>query len=192
MLQQIDESILYFLNGLHNTYFDAFFWCGTNAWSYLPLYLVVIWLLYKQYGNKIWLPVLFVILTVVLTDQTINIIKGSVQRLRPTHNPDVAPFIHTVNGYRGGFYSFPSGHAGNIFGMAVFLYRIIAPKRWPLTVALFAWAAIMAYSRIYLGVHYPGDILVGTILGVAIGFFTSWLMMRVYRKIVREKSHKVS
>ncbi|MDR0363548.1 MAG: phosphatase PAP2 family protein [Bacteroidales bacterium] len=183
MLQQIDESILFFLNGLHNAYFDAFFWCGTNTWTYLPLYIAIVWLLYKQYGNKIWLPVLFIILTVLLTDQITNLIKGAIQRLRPTHNPVVAPFIHTVNDYRGGFYSFPSGHACNIFGMALFLYRIITPKRWILTVALFAWAGITAYSRIYLGVHYPGDILAGIILGGLIGYFTSWLMSRIYKKV---------
>ena len=183
MLQQIDESILYFLNGLHSQYFDAFFWCGTNGLTYIPLYLVVVWLLYKQFGNKIWLPILFIMLTVLLTDQSTNLIKSIVQRLRPARDPDVAPFLHIVNEYRGGFYSFPSGHACNTFGLAVFLYRIIRPKRWGFTVAIFGWAAIMTYSRIYLGVHYPGDILVGGILGTAIGFLTSWLARKAINKL---------
>lgn len=182
-MQQIDESILFFLNGMHSAYFDAFFWCGTNMLTYIPLYLVVFWLLYKQYGSKIWLPILFIILTVLLTDQITNLIKGSVQRLRPTRNPDIAPFIHTVNAYRGGQYSFPSGHACNTFGMAVFLYRIIAPKHLLLTIALFAWATIMAYSRIYLGVHFPGDILVGALLGMSIGFLMSKSLQRIQQNV---------
>lgn len=183
MLQQIDESILFFINGLHSQYFDAFFWCGTNGLTYIPLYLVTLWLLYKQFGKKIWIPILFIILTIVLTDQTTNLIKGAVQRLRPTRDPAVAPFIHIVNGYRGGFYSFPSGHACNIFGLAVFLYRIVRPKLWWFTIALFTWAGIMAYSRMYLGVHYPSDILVGAILGVSFGLLTSWLARKAINKV---------
>jgi undecaprenyl-diphosphatase len=168
-MQQIDQAVLFFLNGLHNQFFDGFFWYATDAVVYLPLYLIATWLAYKQFGKKIWILLLFVILTILLTDQSCNLIKHAVCRLRPTYHPDIAALIHVVNDYRGGEYGFPSAHACNTFGVAMLLYRVMRPKRWGVTVVLFAWVAIMSYSRIYLGVHYPLDILCGAILGVLIG-----------------------
>jgi len=178
-MQQIDQSVLFFLNGLHNQFFDLFFGYATRAEIYLPLYLLGIWLAYKQFGKKIWIFAIFIILTVLLTDQSCNILKETVCRLRPTHNPEIASFIHTVNDYEGGRYGFPSAHACNTFGIAVFLYCVLRPKRWGVTAILFTWAAMMSYSRIYLGVHYPGDILCGAALGVLIGLG----MAMFFRKI---------
>jgi len=169
-MQQIDQSVLFFLNGLHNQFFDVFFWYATDKFVYLPLYIIATWLAYKQFGKKIWILLLFVILTVALTDQSCNIIKDAVERLRPSRNPDIAPLIHIVNAYEGGDYGFPSAHACNTFGIAVFLYCVLRPKRWGFTLALFAWATLMSYSRIYLGVHYPLDILCGATLGTLIGW----------------------
>jgi undecaprenyl-diphosphatase len=183
-MQQIDQSILFFFNGFHNRFFDLFFWYATKGIVYLPLYLIATWLAYKQFGNKIWILLLFVILTVALTDQSCNLIKHTVCRLRPTNNSEIASLIHVVNDcdgdeYRGGDYGFPSAHACNTFGMAMFLYCVMRPKRWGLTLAFFAWAAIMSYSRIYLGVHYPLDILCGAVLGVGIGWGMATLLLRV-------------
>jgi undecaprenyl-diphosphatase len=178
-MQQIDQSVLFFLNGFHNHFFDCFFWYATNGVIYLPLYLIATWLAYKQFGKKIWILLLFVLLTVLFTDQSCNIIKYAVCRLRPTYNPDISPFIHIVNNYEGGNYGFPSAHACNTFGMAMFLYCIMRPKRWGFTISFFAWAAIMSYSRIYLGVHYPSDILCGVILGVFIGLGMAMLFLKI-------------
>ena len=187
-MQQIDESIFLFLNGLHNHFFDVFFWWATDAVNYLPFHiiaiLVVTWLAYREFGKKIWMALLFVVLTILfvtltalLIEQSCELIKHSVCRLRPTHNPDIASLVHVVNDYRGGKYGFPSAHAGNTFGIAMFLYCAMRPQRW--TVIFFVWAAIMSYSRIYLGVHYLSDILCGAALGTLIG----WGMAAVFRKI---------
>jgi len=169
-MQQIDQSVFFFLNGLHNHFFDDFFWYATKGIIYLPLYLIAAWLAYKQLGKRFWYLFLFVILTIILTDQSCDLIKQTVCRLRPSNDPCIASLVHVVNNYRGGDYGFPSAHACNTFGMAVFLYGVMRPKRWGLTLAFFAWAAIMSYSRIYLGVHYPSDILCGAVLGVSIGW----------------------
>jgi len=182
-MQQIDQSIFFFLNGLHNQFFDTFFWYATQGAIYLPLYVIAAWLAYKQFGKGFWLLFLVVILTVLLTDQSCNLIKHTVCRLRPTYNPDIAALVHIVNDYRGGDYGFPSAHACNTFGMAVFLSGVIRPKRWGFTLAFFTWAAIMSYSRIYLGVHYLSDILCGAALGVFIG----WGMAFVVRKLFPTK-----
>ena len=168
-MQQIDQSVFFFLNGFHNQFFDTFFWYATKGLTYLPLYLIALWLAYKQFGKKFWLLFLFVVLTFLLTDQSCDLIKQTVCRLRPTYNPDIASLVHIVNGYRGGDYGFPSAHACNTFGMAVFLYGVMRPKRWGLTLAFFTWATVMSYSRIYLGVHYLSDILCGAALGASIG-----------------------
>ena len=183
-MQQLDQYVLFFLNGFHNQFFDVFFWYATDKIYYLPLYFIAVWLAYKQFGKKIWILLLFVILTVLLTDQICDFLKNTFFcRLRPTRNPDIASLIHTVNGYKGEIYGFPSAHACNTFGIAVFLYRIMRPKRWGFTLAVFVWAVIMSYSRIYLGVHYPFDILCGVALGSSIGFGVSLF----FRKLVIKK-----
>jgi undecaprenyl-diphosphatase len=194
-MQQIDQSVLFFFNGLNNHFFDVFFWYATDALVYLPLYLIATWLAYKQFGKKIWILLIFVILTVLLTDQSCNIIKYTVCRLRPTNNPEIASLIHVVKDcqgdeYRGGLYGFPSAHACNTFGMAVFLHCIMRPKRWGLTLAFFAWAVIMSYSRIYLGVHYPSDILCGAVLGVVIGFGMAALFRKITKSYFRDYKQK--
>jgi undecaprenyl-diphosphatase len=194
-MQQIDNSIFFFFNALHNQFFDTFFWYATNGLTYLPLYLFLLWLGYKQFGWKVLILFSFAVLTFALTEESSYFIKKAVCRLRPTHNPDIASLIHIVNGYIGGKYGFPSAHACNTFGMAIFLYRVLRPKRWGVTVVLFTWAAVMSYSRIYLGVHYPSDILCGAALGTCIGLGMSALFHYIIkiltiRKSVGEKSHQ--
>lgn len=188
-LLQLDQDLLLFLNSHHCTFGDHFFWYATNMLYWIPLYALFIYMLYRQYGKQIWLPLLFVAITVLLTDQTSNFIKHSVERLRPTHNPQLAQLVQIVNDYRGGQYSFPSGHATNTFGVAVFLFRAIQKRRWWLTLAIFGWCTIMTYSRIYLGVHFPSDILCGAILGTLIALFTSWIFLKIANRL---KSHKTS
>lgn len=193
MLEKIlqwDQELLLFLNSLHCSFFDHFFWYATKEITWILLYVLFIYMLYRQYGKQIWLPILFVIITIVLTDQVSNNIKYLVERLRPTHNPQIAHLVQVVRDYRGGEFSFPSGHATNTFGIAVFLFRIIDKKRWWLTLAIFGWCTLMTYSRIYLGVHYPIDIICGIILGTAIALLTSWIMKKIYNKYLSKKKSK--
>ena len=180
-MQQIDQSVLFFLNGLHNQFFDRFFWYATKPEVYLPLYFIGMVLAYRQFGKKIWLLLFCIVLMALLTEQCCEIIKDAVCRLRPTHNPNIAPLIHIVNDYRGGKYGFPSAHACNTFGVAAFLYCIMSPKYWSFKWGFFTWAAMMAYSRIYLGVHYPLDILCGAGLGVSIGLGTAMLATKTFK-----------
>ncbi|MDD4847772.1 MAG: phosphatase PAP2 family protein [Bacteroidales bacterium] len=180
---QCDQDLLLFLNSLHCTFGDYFFWYATNMLYWIPLYVFFIYMLYRQYGKKIWLPLLLLAVTIVLTDQTSNLIKHLVERLRPTHNPGIAHLVQIINDYRGGHFSFPSGHATNTFGVAVFFFRVIPQRRWWLTLALFGWCTIMTYSRIYLGVHYPLDIICGAILGTVLALCTGWMCLKIYQKM---------
>ena len=178
-LQQFDASIFTTINSWHALYFDNFMALVTVIATWLPMILM---LLYMMYIKKVWRKMLVLLLAVavviLIADQvSASIIKPAVARLRPSHNPDLQATIHTVNGYRGGMFGFVSSHAANCFGIALFLAFLF--KNRSFTMVMVAWASLMCYSRIYLGVHYPGDIICGAILGVvaaaAAYYLTKWL-----------------
>jgi undecaprenyl-diphosphatase len=106
---------------------------------------------------------------IVVSDQLCNFAKYSVMRLRPTHDPHLQDLVHTVNGYKGGMYSFYSGHASNSFTVAFFIISILKEKRHYIFPVALSYAIITSYSRIYLGVHYPADILTGAVIGILLG-----------------------
>ena len=120
---------------------------------------------------------MIVSLLIVVTDQfSSSFCKPFFHRFRPTHDPDIMYMVDMVNGYRGGWYGFFSSHASNTFGLALFLSLLF--RNWRSTLVLLCWASLSSYSRIYLGVHYPGDILCGALLG-AVG---AWLTIRLLRR----------
>jgi undecaprenyl-diphosphatase len=119
-------------------------------------------------------------------------IKNLVERPRPTHDPDIANLVHIVNNYRGGTYGFVSSHAANVFGVATFLSNKFKNNQW--SFFLLAWAAVVSYSRVYLGVHYPLDIIFGAVLGALIGVqcyvFKVWTVVYIERRIDDRKGIK--
>jgi undecaprenyl-diphosphatase len=134
---------------------------------WFPLYLLIIFLLLKKYGvSGIWI-IIFFILAVTISDQSSGLIKDIVQRLRPSQEPLLQGKVHTPIGI-GGLYGFVSGHATNVFSITV-LISLIARNKW-VTIMFLLWALVVSYSRIYVGVHYPGDIICGAVLGGLIGW----------------------
>jgi undecaprenyl-diphosphatase len=167
-LVAIDTQLFLFLNGLHTPFLDPImvFFSGKITW--LPLYLIIIFFMYKQFGWRLLWPLLGVALVVVLADQTsVHLFKNVFERLRPCHNPDIKEMVHLAASRCGGKFGFVSSHAANTFGVATFL-ALLFKRRW-FKVSILLWAAIVSYSRIYLGVHYPGDVLVGGLLGYICG-----------------------
>ena len=154
------------INGAHTAWLDQFFWIVSQAWVWIPLYALLIWLLFRQFGWRrgVWC-VLAMVAAVGLSDYiSSGIIKHLVCRLRPTHEPDLEGMIHVVNGYAGGLYGFVSSHAANTFAVALTFALIWRQKNnhgWWLMV----YVLLNCYSRMYLGVHYPGDILGGLLVG---------------------------
>jgi undecaprenyl-diphosphatase len=171
-LVQFDKDLFLFFNGLHNSFFDQLMWWFSGKLFWIPLYLAVLAYWIKKYKiNVIWV-VVFAVLVVLANDQISVAIKVALERPRPSHNPEFEGLIHHVNNYKGGAFGFVSSHAANTFGFAMFSLMFIR-KRW-YTIAILSWAAVVSYSRVYLGVHYPGDITFGGLLGVFIGLLLYW------------------
>jgi len=113
-------------------------------------------------------------LCVLLADQlSVHLFKNVFQRLRPSHEPELTGMVHLVRDYRGGNWGFVSSHAANTFAIATFLSLIFKNRKF--WIILFSWCIIVSYTRIYLGVHYPGDIFGGALLGMVIGWGNSKL-----------------
>jgi undecaprenyl-diphosphatase len=186
-LKLYDRDIFLFLNGSHSPVLDSFMYYVSQIWVFFPLFLYWLFLVYKKTGGQKLLILLgFMILLVTLTDQTSNQIKHAVKRYRPTHNLEIGSQVHTVYEYKGGQYGFFSGHASNSFGIAMFLCLLFSGKSPAFRSVFFLWAALTAYSRIYLGVHYPSDITVGIVTGLFWGFVVYKLAQNVFKKYFRE------
>lgn len=182
-LAELDTSLFLFLNGLHSPFFDPVMQAFSGNVVWIPLYLFLIYLMIKRHGLKGLLLLVGVILVVTMADQfSVHLFKNVFERLRPCHNPDIQDLIHLVNGRCGGKFGFVSSHAANTFGVATFL--VVWFKRKWLTVTLLIWAAVVSYSRIYLGVHYPADILCGALLGAACGLTVWWGFVLVGRRLL--------
>lgn len=167
-LVQADKDLFIYLNGLHCSFLDYIMWWFSGKLFWIPLYAAILayWIKTNKW-NTIWL-FLFAILVLLANDQVSVAIKFMVERPRPSHNPEFAGVVHHINNYKGGAFGFVSSHAANTFGFAV--YALLAIRKNWFSISILAWAAIVSYSRIYLGVHYPGDILFGGFLGVVSGY----------------------
>jgi len=164
---------------MHDSWMDPLMWLSSKTEASIPLYIFLLFHIYKVYKERTWGILLSVGLLILMTDQfTSGLMKPFFERLRPSHEPALEGMVHILNGHRGGSYGFASSHAANTFGIATFLTCVLKKEK-PWITWLFLWAAFISYTRIYLGVHYPGDILVGALIGVLFG----WLVFKLYFRI---------
>lgn len=168
MLKAMDTMVFLTVNSHHNAYFDSVMWLVSGKLIWVPMYVSLFFVLLKNYSYKVVFAILLAIGVVILfTDSfTAQVIRPWVCRLRPSNldNP-MSTMVHIVDGYRGGAYGFPSNHASNTWGLAFFITFLF--RRYKLTFFFFLWALLVCYSRMYLGVHYFGDLLIGGLLALA-------------------------
>ena len=186
-LKSIDTSLFLFLNGLHSAFFDQVMWLASGRFTWIPLYALLLWLLFGEHRKHYWLVLLSIILMIVLSDQLCNLFKETFMRLRPSNEPSLINLVHIVNGYTGGFYGFYSGHASNSFAVALFAIGMLKRFRNFLVPGMISFAVLVSYSRIYLGVHYPGDVLTGAITGSLIGWGISRIYLRIEHKLEEKR-----
>lgn len=183
-LNNFDTTIFLSVNGAHSPFFDSFMTMFTGRFIWIPMYAMVAWILFRSCPAKnaaIYLVAL--VAAIALTDQTCaSVIRPAVERLRPSNIENtLSQYTYIVDGYRGGAYGFPSCHAANSFALTVFIALFV--RRRGFTLFIVSWALLNSYSRLYLGVHYPGDLLAGAIVGSMFGLLCFRLATALSRRI---------
>lgn len=182
-LLKLDRQFFLAINGWHSPFFDEIMYVLSQKLVWAPLYAILLIMLWLVYRRNFWYIVPLIILLVTLTDQvSVVLFKDIFHRLRPCHEPSLEGMVQLVRGQCGGKFGFISSHAANTFGVAIFAGSLLKVRfKWVLPVLIF-WASIVCYSRVYLGVHYPGDVIVGALVGSISGYFIlllfKWIMSR--------------
>lgn len=181
-IEQWDIDLFIALNSAHSPFFDVVMEGVSYKFTWIPLYALFLFFIYRKHGLKLLLWTLPIIALLILaTDQSTNLFKNVlVARYRPCHNLDLIDIVHVVTKC-GGKHGFVSGHSSNSFAVATFVFFLLGKgKKWAW---LFLWAALVAYSRIYNGVHYPLDVLGGAMLGMTYGFIFAKVFALIKKKI---------
>lgn len=176
-LIQWDKEFFLFLNGLGSSTWDGFWLFMTGKWSAIPLYAVLLLLSIRLLGWKgCGLLLVAVALLITTTDQLANFFKYGVERLRPCHDEQLFEMMRLVKHSCGGKFGYFSAHASNSMALASFFSILLREKIKWMPLALLLWASLVAYSRIYIGVHFPGDVLTGLLVGL----FFGWVYARLF------------
>jgi undecaprenyl-diphosphatase len=173
-LTDLDTRIFLFLNGFHSEGFDGVMVLFSGRLTWVPLYLVLlIWVILRfRKAGLVLIPAAIVL--IILSDQgSVHLFKNLVCRLRPCHEPSLEGMVHLVDGHCGGRFGFVSSHAANTAALATYTSLVFRNRYYGWFI--FIWTAAVSYSRIYLGVHYPGDVIAGFVFGMLLG----WCMYRL-------------
>lgn len=178
-IKKIDTDLFLFLNSRHNSFFDPIMYWASDKLFWLPFYLFIVIIIIREFKKKSVYVLLAIGFLIALCDQTAShLIKKAVKRLRPSHEPALQNMIHLSKAGPGGEYGFISSHSANAFGLATFLILLLPAKYNWLKLVLAFWAVLVAYSRIYNGVHYPSDVIVAMLLGILYGYLTKMLLLK--------------
>ena len=179
---KLDTQLFLAINGWHNELWDGIMWWISGKTTWWPFYLFLLAYMAWKLRWQLVPIVLFIILVIALADQTsVHLFKNVFMRLRPCHEPSLDGLVHQVNNKCGGQYGFISSHAANSFAVA-FLVLLWIKKRW-FTALMVSWATLVAYSRVYLGVHYPGDVMAGALWGAGCGIIVFLLSRWILSKL---------
>lgn len=172
MLQKLivwDTAVFLSVNSVHSSYWDSFMWLVSDKYVWIPFYISLVYVVFRNYSWKVILACFVTVALIILFTDGVcsNLIRPLIGRMRPSNldNP-ISGMVHIVDGHRGGRFGFPSAHSSNTWGLTFFVFYLFR-RHW-LTFFMIFWASLVCYSRMYLGVHYPGDLIVGMLLA-AIG-----------------------
>lgn len=178
-LKNIDADLFIFINSHHNNFFDFIMYWASDKLIWIPFYIALALILLKHYNKQFFFMIFFIGILIATSDQLSVLIKDFVQRLRPSHEPALQNMVHLVRNYSGGDFGFVSSHAANSFALITFLHLVCDEKmRW-LKFVMVPWAVLVSYSRVYLGVHYPLDVLAGWFLGILLGILIYYFYLLV-------------
>lgn len=184
-LNHIDIQILLWINhAFKNDWMDAIMLFITDKYTWLPFYAILLFFLYKSNPNKIWIHLLVLACCIAASDQIASaLFKPYFERLRPCNNDELKGQLLLIDGVCGGMYGFVSSHAANTFAVAAFFMLKKVFTKNVFIYLLFIWAFMVSLSRVYLGVHYPGDVLCGALVGVLSTYVMVWLEGLIEKKI---------
>ena len=187
-----DQDLLLRLNGSDSVFWDGFMWIATSTAIWAPAILVLLYIIFKNNKPAKALLILVMMgLVIFLADRIASgICKPYFARPRPTHDPIIMYLIDIVNGYRGGAYGFLSSHAANTFSISIFMSLLV--KKRSFTLVMFGWAVLHTFTRIYLGVHYPGDITFGALDGLIIGALVFLLYNYLQKRLFTDQHYSAS
>ena len=180
-LINLDKDLLLEINGTHAPLLDHIMVFVSAKWSGIPIYAVLLFMIFYKRNLKVAVLMFFsIIITFALTDwMGVHLFKRTIERLRPCWDPSVQDLIRLLE-YRGGKFGFISNHAANFFGLAVISSGVLK-KKW-YTIFIFCWSAAVAYSRIYVGKHFPGDVICGAMFGALVGY----LVLQAFRWTIKK------
>lgn len=189
-LLALDRSAFLAINGMHTPWLDPIMVGISEMLVWVPLYLFFLYLIHRHFGiRSLALAVPVVALMILCSDKgSVLLFKEVFQRLRPCHEGALQGLVHIVNEHCGGRYGFVSSHASNHFAIAAFMALLLRPVHRSAILSLLLWAVVVSYSRIYLGVHYPGDVLVGGLYGAAVGIIFFGIFTRLSQRYVRAQA----
>ncbi len=183
MLNNWDHQLFLFLNGLHVGWLDPVMTFISSEKGWIPFYAVLVFLVFYKYKWKGLWVLLGVVVAITLSDQIAShVFKPMVMRLRPCHDPLIKDLVYLPDGHCGGKYGFMSSHAANTFALASLIYMTMRKHYRKIGWVMFPWAAVVSYSRIYMGAHFPGDVICGAALGLILGFVIGFLTKKYLLK----------
>lgn len=182
-LKRWDKDLFLLINRHHNSFFDVVMYWASDKLFWIPFYAFLVFIVIREFKKKSILILLHVAALVTASDQIASgLIKNTMKRLRPSHQPSLEGLIHLSAAGKGGLYGFVSSHASNAFALFVFLTILLPRSYRSLKWILFFWAVLIAYSRVYNGVHYPADVLGAALLGSVL----AWLFSKLYFYFVKK------